>query len=101
MGEFIFSYLICIYTRHQSLPIILDLIDIVLFREQTPAYGALDTSLAPGEEITILRRQVGKLNRRVMAIESEIQQQQQRMKIIYAIAAMYMCLKTIFWFGKN
>jgi len=70
-------------------------------REQTPAYGVLDTSLPPGEEVQQLRRQVGKLNRRVMAIESEIQQQQQKMKLMYIMAAMYICFKTIFWFGKN
>ena len=73
---------------------------IYLFREQTPAYG-LDVSLAPGEEMQHLRRQVGKLNRRILAIESEIQQQQQRMKIIYIISALYIGLKTMIWFGKN
>ncbi|XP_014213483.1 transport and Golgi organization protein 11 [Copidosoma floridanum] len=70
-------------------------------REQTPAYGVLDASLPPGEEVQQLRRQVGKLNRRVMAIESEIQQQQQKMKLVYIMAAMYICFKTMFWFGKN
>ncbi|OXU28110.1 hypothetical protein TSAR_015378 [Trichomalopsis sarcophagae] len=70
-------------------------------REQTPAYNILDQSLPPGEEVQHLRRQVGKLNRRMMAIESEIQQQQQRMKLIYVMTAMYICFKTIFWFGKN
>ncbi|KAJ8683914.1 hypothetical protein QAD02_019706 [Eretmocerus hayati] len=70
-------------------------------REQTPAFGALDTSLPAGEEVQNLRRQVGKLNRRVMAIESELQQQQQRMKFVYVVTALYICLKTIFWFGKN
>ncbi|CAB0032426.1 unnamed protein product [Trichogramma brassicae] len=69
-------------------------------REQTP-YGVLDTTLPPGDEVQHLKRQIGKLNRRVMAIESEIQQQQQRMKLIYVISAFYVCLKTIFWFGKN
>jgi len=61
----------------------------------------MDTSIPPGEEVQHLRRQVGKLNRRVMAIESEIQAQQQRMKFIYVMTAMYICFKTIFWFGKN
>ncbi|XP_011505744.1 PREDICTED: transport and Golgi organization protein 11 [Ceratosolen solmsi marchali] len=64
-------------------------------REQTPGYGSLDNSLAPVEEIHHLRRQVGKLNRQVMAIESEIQQQQQRMKLIYSITAIYFFFKTI------
>ncbi|KAG7205802.1 hypothetical protein KM043_007747 [Ampulex compressa] len=38
-------------------------------REPTPSYSALDVSLPPSEEIQHLRKQVGKLNRRVMAIE--------------------------------
>ncbi|XP_015589097.1 transport and Golgi organization protein 11, partial [Cephus cinctus] len=53
-------------------------------REQTPSYSALDVSLLPSEEIQHLRRQVGKLNRRVMAVELEMLQRQQRDKILYA-----------------
>ncbi|XP_066601143.1 transport and Golgi organization protein 11 isoform X2 [Prorops nasuta] len=70
-------------------------------REQTPAYNALDVSLAPSEEITHLRRQVGKLNRRVMAVELEMIQHQQREKIFYAITLAYFIIKAFSWIGRN
>lgn len=74
---------------------------IYFSREQTPLYSALDVSLAPSEEIVHLRRQVGKLNRRVMACELEIMQRQQREKIIYAITIAYFFFKTFNWMSRN
>lgn len=70
-------------------------------REQTPLYSALDVSLAPTDEIVHLRRQVGKLNRRVMACEHEIIQRQQREKIIYAITIAYFFFKAFNWMSRN
>ncbi|XP_076246810.1 transport and golgi organization 11 isoform X2 [Calliopsis andreniformis] len=70
-------------------------------REQTPSYSALDVSLPPSEEIQHLRRQVGKLNRRVMAIELEMLQRQQREKILYALTLTYLILKAFSWLTRN
>lgn len=70
-------------------------------REQTPSYSALSVSLPPSEEIQHLRRQVGKLNRRVMAIELEMLQRQQREKILYALTLTYLILKAFSWLTRN
>ncbi|XP_034937346.1 transport and Golgi organization protein 11 isoform X2 [Chelonus insularis] len=71
-------------------------------REQTPVWNnTLDVSLAPSEEIQHLRRQVGKLNRRVMAVELEMLQRQQRDKIFYAITIAYFFIKAFSWLTRN
>lgn len=79
------------------------LIDLLIFinRETTPAFGNLDVSLAPSEELHHLRRQVGKLNRRVMAVELEMIQRQQRDKIFYSVTIAYFFLKVFSWLTKN
>ncbi|XP_071858384.1 transport and golgi organization 11 isoform X2 [Bombus fervidus] len=69
--------------------------------EQAPSYNALNVSLPPSEEIQHLRRQVGKLNRRVMAIELEMLQRQQREKILYALTLTYLILKAFSWLTRN
>ncbi|XP_017758067.1 PREDICTED: transport and Golgi organization protein 11 isoform X1 [Eufriesea mexicana] len=70
-------------------------------KEHTPSYSALNVSLPPSEEIQHLRRQVGKLNRRVMAIELEMLQRQQREKIVYALTLTYLILKAFSWLRRN
>lgn len=73
----------------------------IYFREQTPSYSSVDVSLPPSEEVQHLRRQVGKLNRRVMAIELEMLQRQQRDKILYTLTLAYFILKAISWLNRN
>ncbi|KAH0955721.1 hypothetical protein HN011_002641 [Eciton burchellii] len=70
-------------------------------REQTPAYNALDVSLLPSEEVQHLRRQVGKLNRRVMALELDTLHRQQRDKILYIATVAYFILKAFSWLTRN
>ncbi|CAK9801873.1 Transport and Golgi organization protein 11 [Anthophora quadrimaculata] len=70
-------------------------------REQTPSCNALNVSLPPSEEIQHLRRQVGKLNRRVMAVEFEMLQRQQREKILCALTLTYLILKAFSWLTRN
>lgn len=77
------------------------MISFLCFREQTPSYSALDVSLPPSEEIQHLRRQVGKLNRRVMAIELEMLQRQQKERILYALTLTYLILKAFSWLTRN
>ncbi|KOC65486.1 Transport and Golgi organization protein 11 [Habropoda laboriosa] len=70
-------------------------------RDQTPSYSAVNVSLPPSEEMQHLRRQVGKLNRRVMAIELEMLQRQQREKILCALTLTYLILKAFSWLTRN
>lgn len=68
-------------------------------RESTPPIGG--EGLTPSEEITHLRRQMAKLNRRIMAIELENIQRQQREKIVYAVGLTYFLLKVIMWMNRS
>ncbi|XP_020297519.1 transport and Golgi organization protein 11 isoform X2 [Pseudomyrmex gracilis] len=70
-------------------------------REQTSVYNTLDVSLPPSEEIQHLRRQVGKLNRRVMALELDSMHRQQRDKILYVATIAYFLLKAFSWITKE
>ncbi|EFN85394.1 transport and Golgi organization protein 11 [Harpegnathos saltator] len=69
-------------------------------REPTP-YNVLDVSLPPSEEVQHLRRQVGKLNRRVMALELELMHRQQKEKILYIATIAYFLLKAFSWLSRN
>jgi len=69
-------------------------------REQTP-FNALDVSLQPSEEVQHLRRQVGKLNRRVMALELDMLHRQQRDKLLYIATIAYFILKAFSWITRN
>lgn len=69
----------------------------IAHRDGTPPLG----DLSPPEEIMYLRRQLAKLNRRVLSIEIDNVQRQQREKIIYCLGLAYFLLKTIFWLNKN
>ncbi|XP_023173527.1 transport and Golgi organization protein 11 isoform X3 [Drosophila hydei] len=65
-------------------------------REGTPM-----GELTPHEEILYLRRQLAKLNRRVLNIEINNEQRLQREKIVYCLGLAYFVLKTIFWLNRN
>lgn len=56
--------------------------------------------LTPHEEILYLRRQLAKLNRRVLNIEINNDQRMQREKIVYCLGLAYFVLKTIFWLNR-
>ncbi|XP_032292852.1 transport and Golgi organization protein 11 isoform X2 [Drosophila virilis] len=64
-------------------------------REGTPM-----GELTPHEEILYLRRQLAKLNRRVLNIEINNEQRMQREKIVYCLGLAYFVLKTIFWLNR-
>lgn len=67
-------------------------------REATPVYGE---HVTPSEEVMHLRRQVSKLNRRVLTIEIENVQRQQREKVICCIGLAYFLIKAIMWLNRN
>lgn len=69
-----------------------------LSREATPPYGEL---VNQSDEVLHLRRQVAKLNRRVIAIEFENIQRQQREKVVYCVGLAYFLIKAIMWLNRN
>ncbi|XP_055637304.1 transport and Golgi organization protein 11 isoform X2 [Toxorhynchites rutilus septentrionalis] len=71
------------------------------FREETPTFGGSVENLTPPEEMIHLRRQVAKMNRRLLAIELDNMQRQQREKIIYCVGLAYLLLKTFMWLSRK
>lgn len=67
-------------------------------REATPPYGE---HITPSEEVTHLRRQVARLNRRVLAVEIDNLQRQQREKVVYCMGLAYFLIKAIMWLNRN
>lgn len=57
--------------------------------------------LHSAEEALHLRRQVAKLNRRVLAVEVDNIQRQQREKIVYCLGLAYFLIKAIMWMNRN
>lgn len=80
-NEFIFDFFFSLYSR-----------------EATPPYGE---HITPSEELTHLRRQVTRLNRRVLAVEIDNLQRQQREKVVYCIGLAYFLMKAIMWLNRN
>ncbi|XP_055603429.1 transport and Golgi organization protein 11 isoform X2 [Uranotaenia lowii] len=71
------------------------------FRDETPTFGGSVENLAPSEELTHLRRQVTKMNRRLLTLELNFEQRQQREKLIYAAGLAYLLLKTFMWMTRK
>jgi len=57
--------------------------------------------MSTAEEVVHLRRQLAKLNRRVMAMELNTLQQQQREKIWYAVVTAYFLIKGLMWLNRS
>ncbi|CAH0722693.1 unnamed protein product, partial [Brenthis ino] len=72
----------------------------LVLRDPTPPMGNGE-GLSTSEELVHLRRQIVKLNRRVMAIEAEQLQRQQKEKIAYAISIAYLLFKVIAWLNRS
>merc|ERR1719419_764398 len=53
------------------------------------------------EELQLVRRQIAKLNHRLMAVELENQQQQQREMIFTVLVTAYFFGKFVFWVNRN
>lgn len=72
--------------------------------EQSPA--ALDlnesaVSVAADDEISMMRKQLRHLSRRVLSLEQESQQRQQREIILYTVGVTYFVLKGLIWLHKH
>lgn len=58
-------------------------------------------NLTPWEELQLVRRQIAKLNHRLMAVELENQQQQQRETILTVIMSAYFIGKFFMWIHRS
>lgn len=76
----------------------LKLFFVYFSREATPPYGE---HVTPSEEVTHLRRQVARLNRRMLTIEIDNLQRQQREKVVYCLGLAYFLMKAIMWLNRN
>ncbi|XP_018578121.1 transport and Golgi organization protein 11 [Anoplophora glabripennis] len=70
------------------------------FRESTPIGGG-NEGLTPAEEVLHLRRQLAKLNRRIMALELENLNRLQKEKFVVGFGIAYFLLKVIIWMNRD
>ncbi|KAH1024425.1 hypothetical protein HUJ05_003910 [Dendroctonus ponderosae] len=70
------------------------------YKEATPPLGGGGESLTPAEEVVHLRRQLAKLNRRVMTLELETINRLQKEKIVVGFGIAYFLLKLEFFPGE-
>ncbi|GFY59766.1 hypothetical protein TNIN_236951 [Trichonephila inaurata madagascariensis] len=63
--------------------------------------SSLSSVNAPEEEIVILRKQVRHLSRRVLAVEQDNQQRQQREIILYTLSITYFFIKGLLWLHRH
>lgn len=62
---------------------------------------AVRENMTPFEELQLVRRQIAKLNHRLMAVELENQQQQQREMIFTILVTAYFFGKFVMWVNRN
>nr|XP_015835755.1 PREDICTED: transport and Golgi organization protein 11 isoform X2 [Tribolium castaneum] len=70
-------------------------------RETTPPIGGSGERLTAAEEVLHLRRQMAKLNRRVMALELENLSRLQKEKFLVGFGVAYLLLKVIIWMNRD
>lgn len=69
-----------------------------------PSMSMMDNmhgGLGPWDEIQLVRRQIAKLNHRLMAVELENQQQQQREMILTVLVSCYFVGKFFMWLNRS
>uniref|UniRef100_A0A6P7G1I0 Transport and Golgi organization protein 11 n=1 Tax=Diabrotica virgifera virgifera TaxID=50390 RepID=A0A6P7G1I0_DIAVI len=71
------------------------------FNESTQIYSGAGEGLTPAEEVMHLRRQMAKLNRRIMALELENINRLQKEKIVVGFGVAYFLLKVIIWMNRD
>ena len=62
--------------------------------------GSAKENMTPFEELQLVRRQIAKLNHRLMAVELENQQQQQREMIFSILVTAYFFGKFVMWVNR-
>ena len=63
--------------------------------------GTVKENMTPFEELQLVRRQIAKLNHRLMAVELENQQQQQREMIFSILVTAYFFGKFVMWVNRT
>lgn len=71
------------------------------YREITPPLGGGSEGLTTAEEVIHLRRQLAKINRRVMALELENMNRLQKEKFVVGFGIAYFLLKIIIWMNRD
>merc|ERR1719219_2057535 len=82
------------FQRHASDP-------SVSMMEASMHHGGSGHSMNPWDEIQMVRRQIAKLNHRLMAVELENQQQQQREMILTVMMSCYFVGKFFMWLNRG
>ncbi|KAL3283333.1 hypothetical protein HHI36_006481 [Cryptolaemus montrouzieri] len=70
-------------------------------RESTPPIGGGGDTLTSSDEVLHLRKQMAKLNRRIMALEMDNINRLQRDKFVLGFGMAYFLLKFIVWMNKD
>jgi len=69
--------------------------------DNTPIRSESAEGLSVYEEVQMMRRQIAKLNHRLMAVELENQQQQQREMVLTVLVSAYFVVKALVWLNKS
>jgi len=62
---------------------------------------SVESGLSVYDEVQMMRRQIAKLNHRLMAVELENQQQQQRETVLTVVVSAYFVVKALLWLNKS
>lgn len=62
---------------------------------------SVESGLSVYDEVQMMRRQIAKLNHRLMAVELENQQQQQREMVLTVVVSAYFVVKALLWLNKS
>jgi len=73
----------------------------VSFDPDTSLSTYTEQNLSTNEEIQLMKRQIAKLNHRLMATELENQQQQQRELVFTIAVSAYFLVKALIWINKS
>jgi len=71
------------------------------YEADTSVRSESQEGLSVYEEVQMMRRQIAKLNHRLMAVELENQQQQQREMVLTVLVSAYFVVKTMLWINKS
>jgi len=71
------------------------------YEAETSVRSESGEGLSVYEEVQMMRRQIAKLNHRLMAVELENQQQQQREMVLTVLVSAYFVVKAMLWINKS
>ena len=74
---------------------------LAAYKSERGIEGTTKENMTPFEELQLVRRQIAKLNHRLMAVELENQQQQQREMIFSILVTAYFFGKFVMWVNRT